>query len=258
MTTARTATPLIRMTIDATRLMRLQSWLSPAFPIGAYSYSHALEWAVESGAVRDRVTLVDWLDADLRFGAGRADGIFFAESWRAAADMVLPVSGNLPTDTIQARYRPILAIAELAAAMRGTAELALESGQQGIAFLGAVCKAWPDPALDRIAATFKDAKITPVLPVAAGIACAVHDIALETSLPLYLHAGVANLINAAVRLIPLGQSDGQTAVAALETAVAETAAEAHHSSLSEIGSAAFMIDIASMQHETQYTRLFRS
>ena len=254
----RTATPPTRMTIDPARLMRLQSWLSPAFPIGAYSYSHALEWAVESGAVRDRVTLVDWLDADLRFGAGRADGIFFAQTWRAVEQMASPFPGNLPTDTIPSDQRHIIAIAELAAAMRATSELALETGQQGIAFLGAVRRAWPDPAIDRIAAALSDAKITPVLPVAAGVACAVHGVALETSLPLYLHAGVANLINAAVRLIPLGQSDGQLALATLETAVAETAAEALHSSLSDIGSAAFMIDIASMQHEMQYTRLFRS
>jgi urease accessory protein len=90
------------------------------------------------------------------------------------------------------------------------------------------------------------------------MACAIYEIALETALPLYLHAGAANLINAAVRLIPLGQSDGQMALAALEGAVADTAVEVLQSGLADIGSAAFMIDIASMQHETQYTRLFRS
>jgi urease accessory protein len=251
--------PTTLMSIDPVRLMRLQGWLSPAFPIGAYSYSHGLERAFEAGAVRDRVTLVDWLDADLRYGAGRNDGIFFAETWRAARG---PDGGGpeptSPADTETADHRPILAIAELAAAMRGTSELVLESGQQGIAFLSAVRKAWADPRLDALALALQQAKIAPVLPVAAGMACGVHGIALEMALPLYLHAGVANLINAAVRLIPLGQSDGQTALAALETAVAETAAEALQSGLPEIGSAAFMIDIASMQHETQYTRLFRS
>ncbi len=253
--TART-TPL--MSGDAFRLMRLQSWLSPAFPIGAYSYSHGLEWAVETGAVRDRLTLVDWLDADLRHGAGRSDGIVFAEIWRAVAAAAADPDGANPEDTQTAGYGHILAIAELAAAMRATSELALESGQQGIAFLGAVRKAWPDPALDALASAFRQARLTPVLPVAAGVACAVHGIALEMALPLYLHAGVANLINAAVRLIPLGQSDGQLALAALEAAVAETAEQALGASVTEIGSAAFMIDIASMQHETHYTRLFRS
>ncbi len=231
----------IRMTTDAVKLMRLQSWLSPAFPVGAYSYSHGLERSVEAGEVHDRATLVDWLDADLRHGAGRADGIFFAESWRAVS-----------------KGADLLAVAELAGAMRATSELALESTQQGIAFLAAVRRAWPDAALDDLAGSLQKAGIKPMLPVAAGLACAAHRIGLEIALPLYLHAGVANLINAAVRLVPLGQTDGQMAVAALETAIAETAADAVGSSLSDVGSAAFMIDIASMQHETQYTRLFRS
>jgi hypothetical protein len=85
------------MTTDTEKLLRLKSWLSPAFPIGAFSYSHALEWAVEEGSVTDRVTLVDWLDADLRHGAGRMDGVFFAQSWRAMsgeADGRLCVSTN--------------------------------------------------------------------------------------------------------------------------------------------------------------------
>jgi urease accessory protein len=250
----RATTTVTLMSTDAAKLMRLQSWLSPAFPIGAYSYSHSLERAVETGAVRDRLTLVDWLDADLRCGAGRTDGILLAEIWRTAGQ----VSNTFSDDTETAGHGHILAIAELAAAMRGTAELALEAGQQGIAFLGAVRKAWPDPALDAIAASLQRAKVTPVLPVAAGIACAVHGIALEMALPLYLHSGVANLINAAVRLIPLGQSDGQSALAAMEDGVEQTATDVLGSTLSEIGSAAFMIDIASMQHETQYTRLFRS
>ncbi len=270
---------MIRMTTDALKLMRLQSWLSPAFPIGAYSYSHGLERAVEAGEVRDRATLVDWLEADLRYGAGRSDGIFFAESWRAVK-VVPPEAQQLqrlickalpsveqfdfagesvsPGEYASAWPRAFLAIAVLAAAVRATSELALESAQQGIAFLTAVRKAWPHPELERLATEFQQARIAPMLPIAASVACAVHQIALETALPLYLHAGVANLINAAVRLIPLGQTDGQMALAALETPAAETAAEALKSSLAEIGSAAFMIDIASMQHETQYTRLFRS
>lgn len=244
------------MTADPARLMRLMSWLSPAFPIGAYSYSHGLERAVETGHVRDRATLVDWLEADLRFGAGRADGIFFVQSWRAArAESPAAEDGGLASG---GGAHPILPVAGLAAAMRATAELALESSQQGVAFLAAVRKAWPHPALDGIAAALRGAGIAPMLPVAAGAACAVHDLTLGYTLPLYLHAGVANLINAAVRLVPLGQTDGLMALAALEAAVADTAADALGSALSDIGSAAFMIDIASMQHETQYTRLFRS
>jgi urease accessory protein len=271
MTTMATVTTITRMTTDSAKLMRLMSWLSPAFPIGAYSYSHGLEWAVEAGTVRDRVTLVDWLDADLRYGAGRADAIFFAEAWRAVVS-TQPLHGgqDAPADGVERASpkiegterdlaaHPLIAVAELAAAMRATSELALEASQQGVAFLTAVRKAWPHPALDLHANAFREAGITPMLPIAAGLACAVHDIALNLALPLYLHAGAANLINAAIRLIPLGQSDGLMTQAALETAIAETAAEARQTGISGIGSAAFMIDIASMQHEAQYTRLFRS
>lgn len=246
----------IRMTTDPARLMRLLSWLSPAFPIGAYSYSHGLEWAVEAGSVHDRASLVDWLEADIRHGAGRTDGIFFAEAWRAARGGDLAAAAAGSQDAQQAH--PLVVIAELAAAMRATSELALESSQQGIAFMSAVRKAWPHPALDDLASRLRAAGITPMLPIAAAMSCAVHDIALNLALPLYLHAGAANLINAAVRLVPLGQTDGQMALASLEAAVAETAAEVIHLHVADIGSAAFMIDIASMQHETQYTRLFRS
>src|SRR5215510_7793047 len=92
----------------APALLRLQNWLSPAFPTGAYSYSHGLEWAVEAGDIDDRKSLVDWLDADLCYGSGRNEAIFFSESWRCA------------TEDDRAK---LFEIAELAAAFRGTAEL---------------------------------------------------------------------------------------------------------------------------------------
>ncbi len=245
------------MSVDAAKLLRLQSWFSPAFPIGAFSYSHGLEWAVEEGGVTDRGSLVAWLEADLRHGSGRTDAMFFAAAWRAAASLT-----NRPASSQPASGQPaeadILAVAELAAAMRGTAELALESGQQGIAFLGAVRKAWPHTELDRLAKLLMQVSVTPVLPVAAGICCAVHEIDMELALPLYVHGSAANLVNAAVRLVPLGQTDGQIALAAMEPAVLETAREAFDAPLADMGSAAFMIDLASMRHETQYTRLFRS
>lgn len=247
------------MTTDAAKLLRLQSWFSPAFPIGAFSYSHGLEWAVEEGAVTNRGSLVAWLEADLRHGSGRADAMFFAQAWRGAhtASITdLPPSSQPPP--YQSAVPDILAVAALAAAMRGAAELALESGQQGIAFLAAVRKAWPHPELDRLANLLTQAAIVPVLPVAAGICCAVHDIGLDLALPFYVHGSAANLVNAAMRLVPLGQTDGQIALAALEGAVLETAREALHAPLADIGSAAFMIDLASMRHESQYTRLFRS
>ncbi|WP_245297125.1 MULTISPECIES: urease accessory UreF family protein [Rhodomicrobium] len=231
------------MSIDAVKLLRLQSWLSPAFPTGAFSYSHALEWAVEDGTVTDRAALVDWLDADIRHGSGRSDAILLACAHRALA---LPGLDDF------------LAVAELAGALRATSEFALEAGQQGTAFLSTIRKAWPGAALDAAATALAARRITPALPIATAIACAAHAIPLSLALPAYLHATAANLVNAAVRLVPLGQTDGQIAIAALEPAIIDTAREAEAARLDEIGSAAFTIDIASMRHETQYTRLFRS
>ena len=114
------------------------------------------------------------------------------------------------------------------------------------------------PNWTALARRLSQAGVAPVLPVAAGICCAVHDIGLDLALPLYVHGSAANFINAAVRLVPLGQTDGQIALAALEAAVLETAREAANAAPDDIGSAAFMVDLASMRHETQYTRLFRS
>src|ERR1700743_430231 len=106
--------------VAAVALLRLRSWLSPTFPSGAYSYSHGLEWAVEASYVNDRASLIDWLDADLRFGSARNEAIFFGQSHRCADQ------NDLDTLAI---------IAELAAAHRSTAEFALESSQQAGAFL---------------------------------------------------------------------------------------------------------------------------
>lgn len=231
---------------DIAKLLRLQSWLSPAFPIGAFSYSHALEWAVEQSAVTDRITLVDWLEADLRHGSGRNDAILLHCAWNSVDRAA---NGDLGE---------FIEIAELAAALRSTSELALEASQQGMAFLSTLRKAWPHDGLERAALALSARQIIPVLPVSVALACAAHRIAPATALPLYLHSSTANFVNAALRLIPLGQTDGQIALAALETPIAETAGEALQATLADIGSAAFMIDIASMQHETQYTRLFRS
>jgi urease accessory protein len=96
------------------------------------------------------------------------------------------------------------------------------------------------------------------LPVAVAVACAGHGVPLDLALPARLQAFAANLISAGVRLIPLGQTDGQRLLAALEPVVAATAVRARAVPLAEVGGAAFRADIASMRHETQYTRLFRS
>lgn len=222
-------------------LYRLLAWLSPAYPIGAFSYSHGVETAVEEGLIKDRASLVAWLATVLENGTGRVDGALFAAAWRA----------------VEARDWPLFdAIAERAAAWRGTSEMALESRQQGGSFLSITRTAWHhadlDTAHERLGGEI-------ALPVAVALAAAAHGIALPAALSGYLHAFTANLISAAVRCVPLGQSDGQRALAGLEGAVGRTVAAALAvSDLDEVGTGTPLLDWCSLRHETQYTRLFRS
>ncbi|MDP7548651.1 MAG: urease accessory UreF family protein [Alphaproteobacteria bacterium] len=227
------------MTIEAMHLLRLQSWLSPAFPIGAFSYSHGLEYAVEAGLVHDRASLTDWLGADLQHGSGRNEAVFLATA-------------------LAAEDEAFLEAAELAAVSFASKELALEGLSQGEAFLLTVSRAWPHDALKTRQGLLERAGIAPTLAIAIAMACMAHGIEPATALHLYLQSWSANLINAAVRLVPLGQTDGQLAQAALEATVIATAQEAATATLDDLGSAAVMVDWASMQHENQYTRLFRS
>jgi urease accessory protein len=224
--------------MNSATLYRLLAWLSPAYPIGGFSYSHGIEWAVEDGLIRDRATLAAWIGAVLAHGAGRIDGALFAAAWRAAK-----AGDDAALDEI----------AIIAAAWRGTAETALESAAQGSAFASTTIKAWPDARLAALAA--RHDKLA--LPVAAGVAFAPHA-DLADALTGYLAGFAANLVSAGVRLVPLGQTDGQLTLAALEPAVAAAAEAALAADLDQLGTAAPMLDWASMRHETQYTRLFRS
>jgi urease accessory protein len=221
-------------------LYRLLAWLSPAYPVGAFSYSSGIEWAVEAGDVTDADTLKRWLSIMLAEGGGFCDAVLFAHAHRAAAgedDSALRV------------------VAELAAAFAPTKERHLETTAQGAAFVEATRAAWPCVALDKL----KEAWDGPVAyPVAVATAAAGHGIALEPALAAYLQAIAANWVSAGVRLIPLGQTDGQRVLAALELVIAATARRALAAKLDDIGSAAFRADLAGARHETQYTRLFRS
>ena len=224
-------------------LLRLQSWLSPAFPIGSYSYSHGLEWAVEAGHIHDRKSLVDWLEADLCYGSGRNEAIFFSEAWRCGVD------DDRAT---------LFEIAELAAACRGTSELVLESSQQAAACLATLRQVWPDRVLDWLSETLCERHVQPALAVVLGVRSARQGIPASLALPAFLQSHIANLVTAGVRLIPLGQTNGQRAIAGLEEAVLAASAQARRATIDDLGSAAFMVDLACMAHETQYTRLFRS
>jgi urease accessory protein len=216
------------------------AWLSPAYPVGAFSYSGGIEWAVESGDIKDAETLKRWLAVMIAEGGAFCDAVFFVHAHRAAA--------TVDDDRLRA-------VAELASAFAPSKERHLETTAQGAAFIEATRAAWPSPALDRLAAAWTG----PVAyPVAVGVAAAGHRIPLDPALRAFLHAVTTNLISAGVRLVPLGQSDGQRVLAALEPVVEATARRALVTSLDDVGSAAMRADLASLLHETQYTRLFRS
>jgi urease accessory protein len=214
-------------------------WLSPAYPVGGYSYSHGLEWAVEAGGVKDAATLGDWIEDILAHGAGRSDAIFLAETWRAVAGD----DKRLLAETV-----------ELAAAFTPSAERRLETLAQGAAFLEATRAVWPAPELDRLAADGAEV----AYPVAVGACAAVHGLPLAPTAQAFAQAFAASLVSAGVRLIPLGQTDGLRVLARLEPLIERIVAEALAAGLDDVGGAVVAADVASMRHETQHTRLFRS
>jgi urease accessory protein len=224
---------------EAAALYRLMTWLSPAFPVGAFSYSSGIEWAVEAGDVVDGATLQDWL-ASMLDGAGFCDGVFVAHAHRAAA---------------YPDHAALREVAELAAGFAPSRERHLETTSQGRAFIEIARSAWNCDGLDRLLAACDGAI---AYPVAVGIVSSAHAIPLAPTMHAFLHALTSNWISAGSRLVPLGQTDSQRALAALEPVVAATGKRAIGATLDDLGSATFRADLASMRHETQYTRLFRS
>jgi urease accessory protein len=231
---------MVRELDDGAALYRLLAWLSPSFPVGAFSYSSGIEWAVEASDIKDAGSLRAWIASVIGGGGGFCDAAFFVQTHRA----------------IEADNERLLRdVCELAAAFAPSKERHLETTAQGRAFVDTVRAAWSCVALDRLLVLW-DGPIA--YPVAVGVVSAGHGIALEPALIAYLHALSANLVSAGVRLVPLGQTDGQRVLAGLEAVVADAAKRALATELDEVGGAAFRADLASMRHETQYTRLFRS
>jgi urease accessory protein len=229
------------MTTDARGdFLPLMVWLSPAFPVGSFAYSHGIEWAVEAGDIRDAKSCEAWLADVLEHGGAWTDAVLLAAAHRAmeAED-----------------HAALIETVELAAVLAPSKERRLETLKQGEAFLIAARAAWPCPAFDRLKKTWNGEV---AFPVALGVASAGHGMALQPTLEAWLVAFVSNLVSAAVRLVPLGQTDGTRIVARLTPLAREVAARAARSSLDDVGGAAFRSDIASMRHETQHTRLFRS
>lgn len=211
-------------------LLRLLAWLSPGFPTGAYAYSHGLEWAVAAGDVADPGSLLAWLTDLLRHGSGRNDAILLRQAYHAADD--------------RDRLR---AIAECATALAPSRERRAETLDTGRAF-AAAASAWSCPEFPPDIA----------YPVAVGALAAWHGIQEDDAALGYLHAFTANLISAAVRLIPLGQSAGIGVLAAIEPEILAVANATRGAGLDDLGGCTWRADLAAMRHETQYTRLFRS
>ena len=216
-------------------LVALLTWLSPAFPTGGFAYSHGLEWAVEAGDVGDEAGLLGWLEDVLRHGAGRADGVLLRQAYRAA-----DLAG-------------LMAVAELGAAVQPCRERRAEAVGQGDAFAIAA-EVWGAPLL----AALRAAGGAIVYPVAVGALARAHGVAEDAAALGFLQAFAANLVSAAVRLVPLGQTAGLRVLAALEGVMREVAEETRAATLDDLGGACFRSDIAAMRHETQYTRLFRT
>jgi urease accessory protein len=224
----------------AAALYRLMTWLSPAFPVGAFSYSSGIEWAVEAGDIGDAASLGDWLAAMLAEGSGFCDGVFLAHAHRAAGSR---------------DARALRDIAELSAAFVPSRERQLETTAQGRAFIDIARAAWTCDGLD---ARIADCDGAIVYPVAVGLVSAAHQIPPAPAMHAFLHALTSSWISAGARLVPLGQTDSQRVLASLEPVVVATAKRSLDASLDDLGSATFRADLAGMRHETQYTRLFRS
>lgn len=215
------------------RLLRLMAWLSPAFPVGGFSYSHGLERAVHDGLVRDPESLEDWLVQLIGMGSGWNDAVLFAEGWRCAC-----AGGDLTT------------VAELAEALAGSRERHAETTLLGAAFLKSIA-AWPQPGVANLPADCPYC-------VAVGATAGAHGIDLRDALSAFLQGFASNLIQAAIRLGVTGQSGAVAILANLEPLLLETASRAAGSTLDDLGSATVISEIMAMRHETQYSRLFRS
>lgn len=220
--------------IETPALQRLLTWLSPAFPVGAFAWSAGLETAIADGRVRDGTALRNWIDGMLAHGGLRTDAIILAHAWRAA-------EGTEST---------LRDLADLCLALTPAAERHKELLLTGDAFVAAA-RAWPSEIYAQLP------KPCPY-PVAVGAVAAAHGVALEHTLLGFLTAAVQSQVSVAVRLVPLGQTDGLAAIAALEQRIAALAAAAATAALDDIGSIAYAADIAQMRHEDLEPRIFRS
>lgn len=213
------------MTTEAAHV--LFAWFSPGYPSGGFAYSHGLEQEIAAARVRDAGDLRRWIAAVLRHGAGRNDAILLCAAWRAGPEGLEDLS-------------------DLAMALAGAAERSRETFEQGRAFAAVTADAYGT-----------DARARPY-PVAVGAAAAAIGLPLEATVRHYLHGFVANLVSAAVRFLPLGQTEGQRVLRALFEVIDAVAEEAVTADVDALGSAVPGADLAAIEHEMLPVRIFRS
>lgn len=229
---AATITPMTDRA-DTQALLRLVTWMSPAFPVGAFSYSGGLEQVVHDGLITDAPGLARWLQVLVEHGSSWNDAVLLAESYRACGE---------PLKLAEVR--------QLAEALAGSRERHMETMLQGEAFLTAAAH-WPHPGLETLTGAV-------AYPVAVGAVAGAHCTGLEPALAAYLHSTASNLVSVAIRCGVMGQTNGVGVLAELEPIIAGTAVRACASTLDDLGSAAITADISALRHETLHSRLFRS
>ena len=203
-------------------LLILTQLLSPAYPTGSFAWSHGLEQAVADGQVCDATGLQDWLADALLYGSGRTDAILLGAAHRGED------------------------VAELADALAPSRERRSETLQQGAAFAATTRAVW------------RLALVDAAYPVVVGRAAGMMGLPLVPTTQIYLFSFASNLIQAAQRLMPLGQTKGQIVLAALAPLCQTLASQSALLGIGDIGSSALAVDIAAMRHEGLEPRIFRS
>lgn len=206
----------------------LSQWFSPAYPLGSFAYSHGIETAIQDERITSAQSLEVWLRDVLEHGTGHMDAIFVQAAY-ACEDAAA-----------------VHALDAQARAFAPGAERLMESVQQGDAFARTTQAVWR-------------AELPPLtFPVAVGYAARALDLPVQLTATLYLQAFISNLVSCAVRLVPLGQTEGQSVLHHLSPLCAEVSARAGEEGLDGLMSAAFASDIAAMRHETLNHRIFRT
>ncbi|WP_254442531.1 urease accessory protein UreF [Ruegeria arenilitoris] len=209
-------------------ILTLTQWFSPAYPVGGFAYSHGLEWAIESSDVTDAQQTRAWIADVLQFGSGRNDGIFLMAAYKAKDK------------------KELLEVDAKARAFCASSERLSETLLLGTAFCSVTANVWE----------INMPKLT--YPVAVGYAAHCQNLPSGLTCQMFLQSFMANLVACATRLIPLGQTEGQHLIRELTPLCAEVAQQVQDSDLDALGSTAFLCDVASMKHERQYSRIFRT